>query len=138
MKYVLDSNIAIKWVLPESDTPQALALRDAYQKQDHELIAPDIFPVEVGHALTKSERRGLLPQAESILRLTDVLNFSPLFYSYLPLLPRAMEISSQARIGLYDCLYVALAEQENCELVTADARLVTSLPGFPIRELSTL
>ena len=38
----------------------------------------------------------------------------------LSLLPRAIEISSQARIGVYDCLYVALAEREGCEFVTAD------------------
>ena len=31
------------------------------------------------------------------------------------------------RVGVYDCLYVALAEREGCELVTADAKLLTSL-----------
>ena len=40
-------------------------------------------------------------------------------------------ISSQARIGVYDCLYVALAEQQGCQLVTADDRLVKTLqPTF--------
>jgi predicted nucleic acid-binding protein len=35
------------------------------------------------------------------------------------------------RIGVYDCLYVALAEREGCELVTADGRLVRNLqPRF--------
>jgi hypothetical protein len=41
-------------------------------------------------------------------------------------------IASQARIGLHDCLYVALAEREGCQLVTADDRLVRTLqPTFP-------
>jgi predicted nucleic acid-binding protein len=31
------------------------------------------------------------------------------------------------RIGVYDCLYVALADREGCELVTADDRLVRNL-----------
>lgn len=31
------------------------------------------------------------------------------------------------RIGVYDCVYVALAEREGCELVTADAKLVSAL-----------
>ena len=31
------------------------------------------------------------------------------------------------RTGFYDCLYVALAEQENCELVTADDKLINAL-----------
>src|SRR5437764_5957293 len=30
------------------------------------------------------------------------------------------DISSQLRQSVYDCLYVALAERESCELVTAD------------------
>ena len=33
---------------------------------------------------------------------------------------------------MYDCLYVALAEREGCELVTADDKLVKKLgPTFP-------
>jgi predicted nucleic acid-binding protein len=36
------------------------------------------------------------------------------------------------RIGVYDCLYLALAEQEKCELVTADDKLIKHLQGtFP-------
>lgn len=31
------------------------------------------------------------------------------------------------RIGVYDCLYVALAERENCEPVTADDKLLKNL-----------
>jgi predicted nucleic acid-binding protein len=58
--------------------------------------------------------------------------------SSLALLPRAYELSSQMRIGVYDCLYVALAEREQCELVTADQRLVTVFAGLPIVALSTL
>ena len=48
------------------------------------------------------------------------------------LTPRAIQIATQARIGVYDCLYVALAEREGCALVTADARLLNSLqPTYP-------
>jgi predicted nucleic acid-binding protein len=56
------------------------------------------------------------------------------------LLLRACEISSQVRVGIYDCLYVALAEREKCELITADDRLVKTLqPQFPfIVPLSSL
>jgi predicted nucleic acid-binding protein len=42
----------------------------------------------------------------------------------LPVLKRAPDIASRARIGVYDCLYVALADREGCELLTPDARLV--------------
>jgi predicted nucleic acid-binding protein len=36
------------------------------------------------------------------------------------------------RVGIYDCLYVALAEREGCDFVTADQKLVANLqPHFP-------
>jgi predicted nucleic acid-binding protein len=48
------------------------------------------------------------------------------------LLLRAADISSTFRLGVYDCLYVALAEREACEFVTADTRLPANLRNtFP-------
>jgi predicted nucleic acid-binding protein len=132
MKYVLDANVAIKWVLTEPDSPKALALRTDYQAQIHELIAPDIIPVEVAHALTRAERRNLIKQGQAAGLLAVVMMTCPPQHPYQPLLQRATAISSQARIGVYDCLYVALAEREKCELVTADAKLISKLQGqFP-------
>jgi predicted nucleic acid-binding protein len=43
-----------------------------------------------------------------------------------------MDISIATRHAVYDCVYVALAELEQCELVTADDLLVRNLqPTFP-------
>src|SRR5437868_6281899 len=41
--------------------------------------------------------------------MIDMLNTPPQLFSSLPLLPRANQISSAARLGDYDCLYLALA-----------------------------
>lgn len=54
MRYVLDSCVALKWVLPEKDTPQAVWLRTAFRRGLHELLAPSIYPVEVAHALARA------------------------------------------------------------------------------------
>jgi predicted nucleic acid-binding protein len=35
--------------------------------------------------------------------------------------------SPRRRVGIYDCLYVALAEKEGCELITADDKLLKNL-----------
>ena len=58
----------------------------------------------------------------------------------IPLIPRAYDIASKARIGVYDCIYVTLAEREIWELVTADDKLINSLQAtFPfIIHLSSL
>jgi hypothetical protein len=52
MNYVVDSCVAFKWVVPESDTPRAVRLRDEFRAGLHDLIAPDVFPLEMPHALT--------------------------------------------------------------------------------------
>ena len=57
MKYVLDSCVALKWVLAESDSAKATRLRDEYSNGIHELLAPDIFPSEIANGLASAERQ---------------------------------------------------------------------------------
>jgi predicted nucleic acid-binding protein len=65
----------------------------------------------------------------------------PSALSALELMPRALALSTECRIGIYDCLYVALAERENCELITADDKLIravrTSASLLHLRDLPT-
>jgi predicted nucleic acid-binding protein len=130
--------VAAKWVIPERDTPRAVQLRDEFRTGVHELIAPDVLPPELAHALTRAERQGRITGA--VTRLIDVLTTSPIVIPSLPLLLRAADISSTTRVRVYDCLYVALAEREACELVAADTRLLANLKAmFPfIIELASL
>ncbi len=140
MKYVLDSNIALKWVLAEPDSGKTKQLRDDYRNALHDLLAPDVFPVEVAHALTRAERQGKIAIGQAAILWSDVLSTPPRLEPVGRITPRAIDISSQYRQGVYDCLYVALAEQENCELLTADDKLVRKLQSqFPfIVALSSL
>lgn len=132
MKDVLDSSTAFKWVVAEVHTDKALRLRDDFRNGLREFLAPDVFPVEIAHSLTRAERQGRITPAQGIVFLGDILSGLPQLFPSLSLLPRAYELSSQMRIGVYDCLYVALAEQEKCGLITADDRLVRVLqPQFP-------
>jgi hypothetical protein len=55
MKYVIDSCTAFKWFVPEADTDKALQLRDDFHRSLIELLAPDVFPVEICHAITRVE-----------------------------------------------------------------------------------
>src|SRR5438046_7573434 len=132
MKYVFDASVAVKCVLPEKDSPKAVRLLNAYRKTIHELIAPDTFPVEVAHALTRAERQKIIQPPQGAKRFAALMRARPLLQPYVPLLPRAFAISSALRVGVYDCLYIALAEQENCELVTADNKMINALQkDFP-------
>jgi predicted nucleic acid-binding protein len=138
MKYVVDSSVAVKWALAEVDTDRALRVRDDYRAGLTELLAPDVFPIEFVHALTRAERQNRLTPDDGAEFVADLLATLPQLHASLPLLPRAYELSSQMRIGVYDCLYVALTERERCELLTADQRLVNVFAGVPIVVLSSL
>lgn len=139
MKYVLDSSVGFKWAVVEADTAKARQLRDDFRSALLELLAPDVFPIEIAHALTRAERQGRITPVQGAQFITDILTILPALHPCLPLLPRAYEISSALRIGVYHCLYVALAEREGGELVTADDKLVKNLQGgFPfIKALSS-
>jgi predicted nucleic acid-binding protein len=77
-------------------------------------------------------RQGRITVGEALRLWSDVMTTAPQLIPSLPLTHRAIAISSQTRVGVFDCLYVALAERENCELVTADARLINNVqPRFP-------
>jgi len=120
MRYVLDSGVAFKWLVPETDSDRATRLRDDFLAGAHELLAPDVFPTELTHALTRAERQGRVTPLQGALLFRDMLTALPILHGSLPLLPRAYVLSSLHRQGVYDCLYIALAEREGCELVTAD------------------
>jgi predicted nucleic acid-binding protein len=140
MKLVLDASVAFKWIVREAHTDDAIQIRSGILVGTVEAVAPDIYPIELVHAITRAERQKRLTPAEGAAAMADSLIVRPLLVHYLPLLPRAYEISSSMRIGVYDCLYVALAEREQCELVTADAKLVKNLRHqFPfLKPLSSL
>jgi predicted nucleic acid-binding protein len=140
MKYVVDSSVAFKWEVPEPNADKALRLRSDFENAIHALLAPDVFTIEVGHALTRAERQKRIPAGTAVGLLADILQTLPALHPSLPFLLRAAELSSRERVGIYDCLYVALAEREQCEFVTADDKLVQRLqPTFPfIRALSSL
>lgn len=132
MKSVVDSCVAFKWLVQEDLSDKADRVRQDFRQGVHELIAPDVFPVEVAHALTRAERQGRITAAEGAKLFTDLLTTLPRSFPSIPLLPRAYAISSTARTGVYDCLYLALAEREGSQFLTSDSKLIKKMSGlFP-------
>jgi predicted nucleic acid-binding protein len=131
---VIDASVAVKWLIAEMHSNVARALADA----GTDLIAPDLILAEVANALWRSVRMGRLTSSAAA-RAVDVLPpaFSRLV-SAEPLLRRAFALAASIDHPVYDCLYLALAEREAADLVTADARLIAlgrTLPGLRVRSL---
>jgi predicted nucleic acid-binding protein len=127
MKYVLDSSVAIKWVLAEAESAKAIRLRDEYRNGIHVLLAPDIFPSEIANGLVSAERQRRIQKGEAAIFLNDVLSAAPVLHDSSLLLIRAMEIALSTKKAVYDCLYLSLAEAEGCELLTADDQFARGL-----------
>lgn len=140
MNYVIDSSTAFKWVVAEADTLKAIRLRDEFRNGIHVLVAPDLFPTEIGNVLLMAERRQRIKPGQGYVFLADVFKTMPLIRRGLFLIPRAYEIAYQYQATVYHCLYVALAEHEGCDFITADDKLVKKLQStFPfVISLSTL
>jgi predicted nucleic acid-binding protein len=124
---VIDASVGFKALVAEKDSPRAERLIDDYRNAVVELVAPDFYPVEVTHALTRAERQGRITPAEGAKLVTTLLQDLPKLVPSLALLPKAYALSSQVKIGVYDCIYVVLAERESCDLVTGDDKLMKAL-----------
>lgn len=138
MRYVVDASVGLKWVMNETDTPNALRIRNEFRQAIHELIAPDVFVLEVAHGLAKAERKAIVPDRETLW--LELMADCPEIVPSIPPMKRAIQIARKARIAVYDCVYVALGEIEGCEVLTADDKLVRNLRAdFPfITSLASL
>jgi predicted nucleic acid-binding protein len=85
MKYVLDSSVAVKWAIAEADTDKALTIRNDFNTATAELVAPDFFPIEITHSLTRAERQGRITPDEASAFLVDLIHNLPELHASLPL-----------------------------------------------------
>lgn len=117
-KYVVDANVAVKWVLTEIHSEIAQRLLDDV----HELLVPDFFFSEIGNILWKRVRRKETTLELAQNDLTVLMGGDLQIYPSLPLMPMALEIAVRVDQAVYDCVYLALAVTNQCQMVTADER----------------
>ena len=120
--YVIDASIAVKWIVDESGTTDALALRGKAR-----LIAPELLVAECANILWKKVRRNELSKEQALLagRLLEGADVELL--STRSLLDTATSIAIELDHPAYGCLYMALAAATDCRFVTADERLLRKL-----------
>jgi predicted nucleic acid-binding protein len=59
--------------------------------------------------------------------LAEALSSPPEQFFSSAYLARAYELSLQTRGSIYDCLYLAVAEDQDCSFVTADTRFINNM-----------
>jgi predicted nucleic acid-binding protein len=125
VSFVIDASVALKWFIEEEGSAQANALLSGADL----LIAPELIVAEVANAGWKAVRAGSMsPEQHDHAAARLPLAFDNLVL-LAPLSPRAVSISRALDHPVYDCFYVALAEQHGATLVTADRRLIGRIGG---------
>ncbi|MFB2939005.1 type II toxin-antitoxin system VapC family toxin [Aerosakkonemataceae cyanobacterium BLCC-F154] len=124
-KFVVDANVAIKWVLPEIHTDSALRLLN----NSYTLLVPDFFFPEIGNIFWKQVRRGEMSLAEAQEKFAELSLVDFKICASLPLMPLALEVAVRIDQAVYDCVYLALAVTNQCQMVTADERFYNALQG---------
>jgi predicted nucleic acid-binding protein len=119
---VIDSSVVHKWLdtMGEHRVDEAVTLLHRHALGDFIFVAPSLMPVEVTNSLrckphlTREDVTGLTDDLEAVsISLFDVT------YSRLR---TATELAYRHKLSVYDALFLQLAEELDCPLITADRR----------------
>ncbi|TPE59480.1 type II toxin-antitoxin system VapC family toxin [Sandaracinobacter neustonicus] len=121
---VVDTSVAVKWVISEASTTREAGTEQALALLAHGLMAPDLLAIEFANVLWKRQLRRDIgaDQAEQALA---ILPETVLLQPSQPYLQTALSLAVALEHPVYDCLFLACAAAHDAELVTADERLAT-------------
>lgn len=123
MTLVVDASVAIKWVLPEDEQDAA----EAILLDEIDRIAPEFLLVEIANVLRTKVMRGQIEQGQARSGFAFVEASVRRFIPDRVLTSRAFEIAIECNHSVYDCMYLACAEQDGGRVVTADMRFINRL-----------
>ena len=120
MAIVIDSSIAVSWILSDEDSE--IARMALAMVSTEGMIVPRIFWYEFRNSLLVNERRGRLLASEIEQGLSVLAAMNPEFadrYSDL----ETLRLSRQHDLSIYDAAYVDLALSNGMHLATLDKKM---------------
>ena len=124
---VVDASVVAKWFFPEEHSPESRRLLSPRRT----LLAPDLIWSEVGNIAWKRVRRGEMKAQEAAQLVADLIQMPLDVAPTQGLLAPAFELAIATDRTVYDCLYLAMAIDRKCRLVTADERFIHALAPTP-------
>jgi len=131
--FVIDASVAIKWIVEEGGTVDALAILEKAK-----LSAPDLLVAECANILWKKVRRKELSEGEAQIgaRLLEQADIEILPTRHL--LGSATSLAIELDHPAYDCIYLALAIERNWQFATADERFQRRVREDQSRQYSSI
>src|SRR5262249_40493737 len=108
----------------EADSDIALRWLDRHLSGEVALIAPDLLLTEFASLAAKLHRRKELSAEQADEAFKSISRLAPRLFETQPLLSGALTLSLRHQISLWDCVYLALANEHGCPMLTADLRLL--------------
>lgn len=133
MELILDASVIIKWFLDEPLSEKALAYRNQHLDGKIKIIAPSLLAFEITNALcTKSgvKEKAVFSAIEAFY-FTNVYEYP--FAEKLAI--KSAQLSKKHKVSAYDAAYVALAQDRNCQFITADEKLYRKVKSFKFVKL---
>jgi predicted nucleic acid-binding protein len=126
----VDASLALQWLIPAQQSLAAELLLEHWNKENIDLIAPPLFHPEVTSTIRLNVFYKKLTHEEGEKAFAGFFDLNTKTINHPQLCRKAWELAKQYnQPRTYDMQYLALAELEDCELWSADLRLVNSLQG---------
>ena len=123
----VDANLVTRLVLAPDDQP-VQQLWQQWQLDKRQLAAPTLLRYEVTNALYRYQKQGLLSEEIVRIGLNAALTLPIQLHGETDLHRRALALAERFALpAAYDAHYLAVAEQLDAELWTADRRLARAV-----------
>lgn len=128
MTACLDASVVLKLLVFESDSNRAVEWLNSHEAE--ELVAPAFLFAEVASVLQRRVRMGEVTTQErsDALDALESIQIRPIWDHAL--IRRAIALADEiGQPTVYDTVYLAVAEREQCILLTADQRFAKAASG---------
>ena len=127
MRLVIDTSVVIKWFVRENLNAEA---HDLLVGEDL-LFAPDFLAIELANVAWKKVRRNEITVAQANAIVVSHHDGEPTLVPSTSLIARSTNIALAIDHPIYDCLYLACAEDIGGVVITADRRFYDATRETP-------
>jgi len=123
-RIVIDTSVVLKWYLADEENGQkALAILDKYVSNELDILAPSLLEYEVINGLIIAKKRGRIQEKKILTAIEGFISLEIKLISLSLYYPKVIHYSKIYNRSAYDASYLALADDEDISLVTADKGL---------------